>query len=618
MPRTLPAALTTVMDAGTYEPYLRVIVNSVATDTGATTLQPMGFKIEPLKATVTFQKFTDDVDDMLTFRIVRGALISGTPSTISTIWYIVNSIKYNGKFVTLEGEPLSRIYQTGILDGSYQTNIEYVIGSIDTSAVYSYEGTADWKSYQFYPTGKTPVFSPANKLFTILKQKYLVFATENGWDGTNNNYFFFCAAQSRANDYTFVDMLFHGNEHAEARYLISRDESNSVHTTGFNTNPIHNLGFLPSTAVHPTSNPVNSYVGAKSSKIPVHLKYRTGDSAICVGDSSGLNQLNTRINVTEVLDLKSTPAWYQIIEALVWFDNTEGGALPSTIEAAAPYTPLATGNFDNNLSSNDNNIQAALETLDDHTHSTSDAAFKEVIQDIIGDLLATLSNGFHTGASFTYNDVDGVLSIAVSAKAETNTNDIFRCNTAGASTFSGTINGAPSGTSVVYNAGFTGNENALVPASTSQLAKLRLYNTTRGNSALISNCNTGTNTITLTANAPASWANGDTITITSQTVSGGTGNWIDLEITSGPTDKTYLMFNVQVIDTTTTNIGLRIHPFETFATSKQFVALTQVTNVTFAVPTPPIKITSNVFSISWNNTGAASFTVTIREAGLLY
>jgi len=64
-----------------------------------------------------------------------------------------------------------------------------------------------------------------------------------------------------------------------------------------------------------------------------------------------------------------------IIELLEWFNSTEGGAMPSTIEAAAPYTPLATGNFDRVLSVNDNNLQAAMETIDDHDHTSASTAF---------------------------------------------------------------------------------------------------------------------------------------------------------------------------------------------------------------------------------------------------
>jgi hypothetical protein len=197
--------------------------------------------------------------------------------------------------------------------------------------------------------------------------------------------------------------------------------------------------------------------------------------------------------------------------------------------------------------------------------------------------------------------------------AENNAESIFTVSSPGGpSLFTATINGAPSGTSVVYNAPSAGTEGVLVPSSTGQLAKMKLYNTTRGNEALISNCNTGTNTITLTANAPANWVNGDTITVTSQTVSGGGFNWVDLKITGGPTDKAALFINM-VLASGTASDGMRVHPFSTFGGPKITQVLTQVggvTNSTFCM----VPISNNTFSFAWT---ANSTSIILREAGYI-
>lgn len=374
MPRTLPAALTTVMDAGRYEAYLRVVVNSSPSDTGATTVQPLGFRLEALRATIKIAKFSNDITKYRFFRLVRGATINGTPSTISSVWFTSNDITFDGKFFNIKGELFDRSYQVADADSTYEEVIEFVSGQSSEILTWSYEGAAAWKNYKFYPTGRNVVVTPPMKLFTILRQKFLIFATEDGYDGANSSIFFFVATESRATDYTFTDVLFQGNEHTESRRLLSRDESNTIEINGTITHPLHNLGFIHSSDSQPTNTP-NPYVGARSSKLPVHLKYRTGDHAVCLGDGTGLNELDSRINVIEVLDLESTPAWYQIIEALVWFGGTEGGSMPSTIEAAAPYTPLATGNFDGILTEEDNNLQAAMETIDDHEHAGSPESF---------------------------------------------------------------------------------------------------------------------------------------------------------------------------------------------------------------------------------------------------
>jgi hypothetical protein len=98
-----------------------------------------------------------------------------------------------------------------------------------------------------------------------------------------------------------------------------------------------------------------------------------------------------------------------------------------------------------------------------------------------------------------------------------NANDVYRVSSHSSSDFVSTINGAPNATTVVYGAVTGGDENVINNASSSQLGKARLYNSTRGTYRLISSVNTGTNTIT-TVNTVDAWANGDTIDIESPTV----------------------------------------------------------------------------------------------------
>lgn len=196
---------------------------------------------------------------------------------------------------------------------------------------------------------------------------------------------------------------------------------------------------------------------------------------------------------------------------------------------------------------------------------------------------------------------------------QTNANDIFRVDSpGGASLWTGTISGAPSGTSVTVSAPATGTEGVLVPTSTSQLAKMRLYNTTRGNSALISNYNTGTNVVTLVSTVPANWANGDSLTVASQTVSGGGVSWVDLEITSGPTNKNSL-FMFCIVVTGAAGETLRTHPLETFGAGKVQAITGQVAAINSGGMVLA-KITSNVFAVSWTGTPTAAIW---REVGYI-
>lgn len=198
------------------------------------------------------------------------------------------------------------------------------------------------------------------------------------------------------------------------------------------------------------------------------------------------------------------------------------------------------------------------------------------------------------------------------AGAETNVNDIFRCdNPGGVSAFVGTIATLPGGAVLTYNVS-SGQEGAMVPQSTSTLAKMRLYNTTRGTYALISNCVTGTNTVTLTANVPAGWVVGDTITIASQTVSGGSTSWVDMEILSGPINKNDVWFVLGIVSATAGDV-LRAHQLTTFATSRIKQVLAQATNISNEVPRLFI-VTANVFSIGWTGTPTIVY---IREEGFM-
>lgn len=198
--------------------------------------------------------------------------------------------------------------------------------------------------------------------------------------------------------------------------------------------------------------------------------------------------------------------------------------------------------------------------------------------------------------------------------AETQTVDIYRCDTPGGiSAFVGTIATLPGGAVLTYNV-TSGQEGAMVPTSTSQLGKMRLYNPARGNYALISNCVVGTNTLTFTANVPGSWLVGDTITIASQTVSGGSVSWVDIEITSGPTGKSFMFLRLH-LSSGTAGDTMWLHPFEAFATSKTSQMDAQVGNTAITYRyTDLVKITGNLFSMQWTGTPSKMI---VREAGYL-
>ncbi len=142
----------------------------------------------------------------------------------------------------------------------------------------------------------------------------------------------------------------------QKRRYLSRDENKSVRYAGDITDPIHNLGFLESTAALPTFYSQRQPI---SMQLPINLNYQSGDY-FYVDESYQLYP----VEVTEVFDPSKQPGWFVQVEQLHYFENTAGGALPSTIERVAPYTPLVTANFNNNLDSTINNLQAFADAVD--------------------------------------------------------------------------------------------------------------------------------------------------------------------------------------------------------------------------------------------------------------
>jgi photosystem II stability/assembly factor-like uncharacterized protein len=129
---------------------------------------------------------------------------------------------------------------------------------------------------------------------------------------------------------------------------------------------IHNLGFLPSAAAEPSA--YFLLAQPKFDPFPMHLKYQSSDYIRINLVQGGIYDFFCA-QVTEILDLKQKRLPYRMeITQTPWLSGTVAGPLPSTIERVASYTPLVTANFDDILTVYDNNLQAAMDRLDDHTH----------------------------------------------------------------------------------------------------------------------------------------------------------------------------------------------------------------------------------------------------------
>lgn len=198
-------------------------------------------------------------------------------------------------------------------------------------------------------------------------------------------------------------------------------------------------------------------------------------------------------------------------------------------------------------------------------------------------------------------------------------NDLVRINSHTGTKFNGTISSVSSA-NVVWNVGPTGNADSIVPASTSELCKLVCHNTTENNTGLISSVNTGTRTITLTANAPGSWSASDAIQVNSRintdVIGASSNTFYDVEVADTatiPALATNLWLYITVSDTGGSNSTLR-HSYSTGAAGKRAGTVSPAANVS-ATCVIPVALIGRRFQIECTATGSGTATLVYRLAG---
>lgn len=250
---------------------------------------------------------------------------------------------------------------------------------------------------------------------------------------------------------------------------------------------------------------------------------------------------------------------------------------------------------------------------------------------IIGLVSGTFTNlHYHSGSAisivdegnfYTGTTVESALQESARGRTilESNANAIYQVNASSASLLVMTIATLPGGAVFTYNI-TSGNEDILNVASSSQIGKVVLHNTTRGTEALLSSCVVGTNTITLTANVPAGWQVGDTVTPESQTntstIAGGAGKFIDVELqSSGALNKANIILEFVVSDTGGAGSQYSLHPYESNANAKRITRNTQSTsNIGDQIE---LAFISNRFCLAWTASGAGTGTPIVRLAGYI-
>jgi len=398
MPRTLDATLEAALDSGSFQPYFLLTVREVGFGI-IETATPTYFKLSGINLTAKWVRQSGSVYTGFTrpndfeFKITRGVTIAGVNYTTDSSYYYGVSQVWDGVFQTVNACMLPALKYTAAGDVTYKTVIDAICSNFGKTAVYDTVGAA-WQSYKFLGAGKVLTLNRSNTIINMIKQKYIIYACDNGSDqirfkavGTDSN---------GSADYTMPLGKFkeHGGDVAGYRRFLYRDEANTIHYSGDADDPLWNLGYLESTASAPTTKLSYPFV---IEPIAPHLKYLTFDTftftfATNYPPTGSLTTTNSMWVEEEYNYEFKELGWRIYLSNIDWAKGTEGGALPGTIEAAAPYTPLNTSSFAGILDANDNNIQAAMETIDDHHSGIAPAinAPTAIFDFLVGEQVATV------------------------------------------------------------------------------------------------------------------------------------------------------------------------------------------------------------------------------------
>ena len=241
---------------------------------------------------------------------------------------------------------------------TYRMVINDFCTAIGKTAVFKHTAAAFW-DYQFHPNDAMLTLNNAQLFPPLLMQKRLIFCCDNG----NEEILFYCALDVPGVHDASIDPVIMkiGTGYFGRRRFFATDENNAVRFAGTVGDPLFNLGFIKSTESLPN---IYSQAQPLDFTIPINLNYQDGDFYGVNGNAYGLYPAR----VTEVFDPKASPGWALEIKQLQYFANTEGGSLPADLVKLSSYMPLSTGSFNGVLNAQANNVQSAMDMLDDHSH----------------------------------------------------------------------------------------------------------------------------------------------------------------------------------------------------------------------------------------------------------
>jgi hypothetical protein len=143
------------------------------------------------------------------------------------------------------------------------------------------------------------------------------------------------------------------------------------------------------------------------------LRLQDGD-VVTLSLYGGTKTVTIFAQVTEEFERTGPlPRWRILLEANPIFENTEAGGIPSSVLRSGHFMQLHTGYFNHVLSDKDTNVQKAMNTLDNHNHTSSDVIGWNLLQSTIAASTTVYLTPFQPNAGAanigTKMPVDGVL-----------------------------------------------------------------------------------------------------------------------------------------------------------------------------------------------------------------
>jgi len=362
--RTVDATLLAALQAGSPTPYLKAYVGYSNGTVKTSHTDVWAYRLTGSTLEFWIPSIVNFASDQECIWLERGLILAGTTYTITTsrfwIWeeeYLPNRVaRYKGGLVPNK-------YYTDAGDDTYENVIDAFFANYGKTTTYKNPAEA-WLGYQFLPAGQNIITNRAPTFLNLAHQKRLISACDNG--GQDVRIYSADVIGASQATVTLTDEFSLWTTKLRRRQYMWRDEVGTIHQSGTATDPIHNLGYLESTDSAPAR---KSSTYQLSAYICPDLRFQDGD-ALTASVYGGTKTALFFARVTEEWDARASnlPRWRLKLEADPVFETTEGGALPSTIERVSNYTPLNTSAFDGILSTADNNLQAAMDKLDNHTH----------------------------------------------------------------------------------------------------------------------------------------------------------------------------------------------------------------------------------------------------------